>query len=43
MRLLLENGVDVEAKNIDGETALQEAAKRGRVEVVKLLRERGAK
>jgi ankyrin repeat protein len=43
VRLLLEHGADVEAKSIGGETALQEAAEEGRDEVVKLLREYGAK
>jgi ankyrin repeat protein len=43
VRLLLEHGADVEAKDNDGETALQLAAGRGHDEVVKLLREHGAK
>jgi len=43
VRLLLEYGADVEAKNSRGETALQEATEKGHDEVVKLLREHGAK
>jgi ankyrin repeat protein len=43
MGLLLGHGADVEAKNNNGKTALQLAADRGRDEVVKLLREHGAK
>ena len=43
MRLLLERGADVEVKNHNGMTALEVAAENGRNEVVKLLREHGAK
>ena len=45
MSLLLEHGADVEAKDNDGKTALQVAAAsdRGHDEVMKLLREHGAK
>ena len=41
--MLLEHGADVEVKANDGKTALQRAAEKGRDEVVKLLREHGAK
>jgi ankyrin repeat protein len=41
--LLLEHGADVEAMGTDGKTALQVAADRGHDEVVKFLREHGAK
>jgi len=43
VRLLLEQGADVEAKDEDGKTALQQAGDRGHDEIVKLLREHGAK
>jgi ankyrin repeat protein len=44
VRLLLEHGADVEAKDNDGKTPLQAVAgRRRREEVVKLLREHGAK
>ena len=43
MHLLLEHGANVEEKNIYGETPLDEAAKTGHDEIVKLLREYGAK
>jgi ankyrin repeat protein len=43
VRLLLEHGADVEVKNEEGKTTLQVAAARGYDEVVKLLREHGAK
>jgi len=43
VRLLLEHGADVEAKNNVGETALQEAADMEHDDVVELLREYGAK
>ena len=46
VRLLLEHGADVEAKDNHGQTALQFAAfaaRHGYDEVVKLLREYGAK
>jgi uncharacterized protein len=43
VRLLLEHGADVEVKDKNGKTALQIAAGRGPDEVVKLLREPGAK
>ena len=41
--VLLEHGADVEAKRNDGKTALQLAADEGYDEIVKLLREHGAK
>jgi ankyrin repeat protein len=43
VRLLLEHGVDVEAKDNDGKTAMQVAAEEGHDEVVELLREDGTK
>jgi len=43
VRLLLERGADVEAKDNDGKTALQYAAEGGYDEIMKLLREHGAK
>jgi Ankyrin repeats (3 copies)/Ankyrin repeat len=43
VRVLLEHGADVEAKDKKGKTALQLAADRRHDEVVKLLREHGAK
>jgi hypothetical protein len=43
VRLLLEHGAYVNSQTNDDETALQLAAYKGYVEVVKLLRERGAK
>jgi ankyrin repeat protein len=41
VRLLLEHGADVEAKNNVDKTALQIAADEGHDEVVELLREHG--
>jgi ankyrin repeat protein len=43
VRLLLERGADVEAKDNNGKNSLQEAARYGHDEVVKLLLEHGAK
>jgi ankyrin repeat protein len=43
VRLLLEHGADVEAKDNNSKTALRVAASRSRDEVVKLLREHGDK
>ena len=42
VKLLLEAGADVEARDEFGDTALHEAAKRGHAAVVKLLLEAGA-
>ena len=42
-RLLLERGADVEVKSNNGKAALQVAVEKGRDEIVKLLREHGAK
>ncbi|KAI0270169.1 ankyrin repeat-containing domain protein [Russula aff. rugulosa BPL654] len=42
VRLLLEHGADIEAKDKNGKTALQEAAENERDKVVELLREHGA-
>jgi ankyrin repeat protein len=42
-KLLIEEGVDVNAENNSGRTALKIARKRGRDEIVKLLEEAGAK
>ena len=42
VRLLLSKGADVNAKNSDGDTALTDAAKKGHVGVVVLLRQAGA-
>jgi len=42
VRTLLENGVDVDAKNAKGATALWLAASNGHLEVVRLLLEKGA-
>ena len=41
-RLLLENGADTEAKNIDGETALLWTADNGFEAIVQLLLDKGA-
>ena len=43
MKLLLETGADLEAKDICGETPLIRAARNGHEAVVKLLLEEGAK
>ena len=43
VHLLLEHGADVEAKDNDGKIALQHASEEGYDDVVKLLREHGAK
>ena len=43
VRLLLEHGANVDAKDNDRETALQVAARHGHDEVVELLRKHGAK
>lgn len=42
VELLLEGKVDIEAKDVDGQTALYLAAKRGHKKIVKMLLERGA-
>ncbi len=42
MRMLLDNSLDVNAKDRDGRTALRKAAGEGRLKVVKLLLQRGA-
>jgi ankyrin repeat protein len=42
VELLLERKVDIEAKDVDGQTALYLAAKRGHKKIVKMLLERGA-
>ena len=39
--MLIENGADIEAKNRDGETALFEAVKYGKKEIVEMLIENG--
>ena len=43
IKLLLDRGVDVDAFNVNGRTALHLAAARGADRIVKLLAERGAK
>jgi len=43
VRLLVEHDADVGAKDKDGKTALQVAAKEGYNEAVELVREHGAK
>ena len=40
---LIDSGADIEAKNDDGYTALQEAAWKNSLDVARLLIERGAK
>jgi ankyrin repeat protein len=40
--LLLENGVDIAAKTLDGQTALHVAAEHGREAVVRLLLDKKA-
>ena len=42
LKRLLENGVDINAKNGDGYTALMDASSKGNLEKVKLLIENGA-
>lgn len=42
VKLLLENGADVNAKETNGNTALMSAAWRGYVEIIRLLLEKGA-
>jgi uncharacterized protein len=42
VKLLIEKGADVNAKNVDGVTALMFAAGEGRLEAVKLLIEKGS-
>ncbi len=43
VELLLAHGADVDRKNIKGQTALAIAAEQGRLEVVALLKQAGAK
>ena len=43
VRLLLDNGADIEARDEEGDTPLMRAASHGQTEVFKLLLERGAK
>jgi len=43
VQTLLEAGVDVKAKNKDGQTALSIAANRGHTNIVRLLKKAGAK
>jgi len=42
VKLLLEKGANIEAKDNDGDTALINAAIKGETEMVKLLLEKGA-
>ncbi|KAA0158500.1 hypothetical protein FNF31_05356 [Cafeteria roenbergensis] len=42
MALVLDRGADLEAKNMDGDTALLLAARNGKVEAMALLLDRGA-
>ena len=42
MRLLLDKGADINAKDSKGETALNKAEGRAKSETAKLLRDRGA-
>lgn len=42
VRLLIDKGVDIEAKSSEGETALMDAAYEGNIEVVQMLLEAGA-
>jgi cytohesin len=42
VRRLLQSGIDINARDDDGETALHEAAEAGRLEMVRLLVEAGA-
>ena len=42
VKKLLEEGDDINAKDIDGNTALQEAISNGHIDIVKLLLEKGA-
>ena len=43
VKLLIENGADVNAKNEDGETALHLANRKGYLDIVKYLIAKGAK